>query len=141
MDIIEILKLKIQKSLSSLGQEIELNNIVIERSKDLAHGDYATNAAMKFCKLFAMNPRALAENITNTIDMEGIEKIEIAGPGFINVYFSNESVSSIVEKIRNEKMNFGKDCAKGMMSDVDKKINLEYISANPTGPMHVGHGR
>lgn len=114
----------------------------LERPKDDANGDFASTVALRLSKQLGKNPREIAQAIVDNFPENSIvNKIEIAGPGFINVYLNHESVSSIVEKIRSEKLDFAKGCAKGKVSDLDKKINLEYISANPTGPMHVGHGR
>lgn len=135
MDIIEKLKLNIQKAFSSLGQEVALNDIIIERSKDESHGDYATNAAMKLCRLFAKNPREVASLLIEQIDKSEIEKIEIAGPGFINFFMKHDSLQPIVKKIIEEKDNFGKASRNG------KKINVEFVSANPTGILHVGTAR
>ena len=135
MDIVESLKLKIQKSLSSLGQEVNLNDIVIEHSKDAAHGDYATNAAMKLCRLFKRAPLDVAKAIQENIDMDGIEKIEIAGPGFINFFMKNDSLQVIVKKIIEEGDKYGRSPSNG------KKINVEFVSANPTGILHVGTAR
>ena len=135
MDIVESLKLKIQKALASLGKEVALNDIVIETSKDTAHGDYATNAAMKLCRLFGAAPRDVANLIIGAIDMEGIEKIEIAGPGFINIFMKHDSLQPIVKKIIDENDNYGRSERNG------KKVNVEFVSANPTGILHVGTAR
>ena len=99
MDVIESLKLKIQKALSKLGQEVSLDDIIIEKSKDSAHGDYASNAAMKFSRLFGKAPRDVANLIIENIDLDGIDKIEIAGPGFINFFMKNDSLQAFVQKI------------------------------------------
>ena len=92
MDIILILKTKIQSALNKLGQEVDLNDIVIENSKDKTHGDYASNVAMKFSRLFGKAPRDVASLIIENIDMSSIDKIEIAGPGFINFFMKNDSL-------------------------------------------------
>ena len=137
------LKTLFQEAIASanLGVEDEVDP-ALERPKDDANGDFASTIALRLSKQLGKNPREIAQAIVDSFPQNSIvNKIEIAGPGFINVYLNSESVSSIVEKIRTEKLNFARDCAKGMTSDVDKKVNLEYISANPTGPMHVGHGR
>ena len=86
MSIEETLKIKIKDSLKSEGLDLELNDIIIENSKTPEHGDYASNVALKYAGRLGMNPRQLAEKITNSIDKEVIEKIEIAGPGFINFF-------------------------------------------------------
>lgn len=123
----------------NVGGEVD---VALERPKDDANGDFASTVALRLSKKLGKNPREIAQAIVDGFPENSIiNKIEIAGPGFINVYLNSESVSSIVEKIRSEKMDFAKDCAKGMTGDTDKRVNLEYISANPTGPMHVGHGR
>ena len=135
MDVVESLKLKIQKACASLGQEVALNDIVIERTKDTAHGDYATNAAMKFSRLFGMNPRLLAESIIKSTDLDGIDHIEIAGPGFINFFMKNDSLTIVVKKVISEGDNYGRGEKK------NKKINVEFVSAHPTGLLHVGTAR
>ena len=135
MDVIESLKLNIQKAFSALGVEVSLNDIVIEHSKDTAHGDYATNAAMKNCRLLGKAPRDVANALIEKLDMNGIDHVEIAGPGFINFFMKNDSLQPIVNKILNEKDNYGKLAKNG------QKINVEFVSANPTGILHVGTAR
>ena len=135
MDIILLLKTKIQSALSNLGQEVSLNDIIIENSKDKAHGDYATNAAMKFCRLFAKSPKDVASLIIENIDMSNIDKIEIAGPGFINFFMKNDSLQVYVKKIIEEDENYGRSIRK------NQKVNVEFVSANPTGLLHVGTAR
>ena len=135
MDVIESLKLNIQKAFSELGVEVSLNDIVIEHSKDTAHGDYATNAAMKNCRLLKMPPVAVANALIEKLNMNGIDHIEIAGPGFINFFMKNDSLQPIVKKIIDEKDNFGKLPKNG------QKVNVEFVSANPTGILHVGTAR
>ena len=135
MNVIESLKLNIQKAFQALGVEVALNDIIIEHSKDASHGDYATNAAMKNCRLLKMPPVNVANAIVEKLDMEGIEKVEIAGPGFINFFMRNDSLQPIVEKI----INFGEKYGQGDIKN--KKINVEFVSANPTGDLHVGHAR
>lgn len=135
MDIVDTLKINIQKAFKELGQDVQLNDIIIERSKDQAHGDYATNAAMKLCRLFSKSPRDVANMLIEKIDMTLIEKIEIAGPGFINFFMKNDSLQSILKVIDEKGENFGRNAKKGI------KINVEFVSANPTGLLHVGTAR
>ena len=135
MDVIESLKLNIQKAFSALGVEVSLNDIVIEHSKDTAHGDYATNAAMKNCRLLSKAPRDVANALIEKLDIDGIDHVEIAGPGFINFFMKNDSLQPIVKKIINEKDNFGRLPKNG------QKVNVEFVSANPTGILHVGTAR
>ena len=135
MDIIENLKLKIQAAVLALGQEVNLNDIIIEKSKDETHGDYATNAAMKFSRLFAKAPRDVANMIIGQINMDGIDKVEIAGPGFINFFMKHDSLQAFVSKIISEEDNYGRSPKKNF------KVNVEFVSANPTGLLHVGTAR
>ena len=135
MDISSSLKLKIQDALKKLNQEVSLNDIIIEKSKDPTHGDYATNVAMKFSRLFSKAPRDVASLIIENIDMNGIDKIEIAGPGFINFYMKNDSLQVYVKKIIDEGDNYGRSTKKNI------KVNVEFVSANPTGLLHVGTAR
>ena len=135
MDIVESLKLNIQKAFSAYGFDVSTNDIIIERSKDEAHGDYATNAAMKLSRLFAKNPREVASLIIEKLDQTDIEKIEIAGPGFINFFMKHDSLQPIVRKIIEAKDSYGR------ANRNNKKINVEFVSANPTGILHVGTAR
>ena len=135
MDVVESLKLNIQKAFLALGVEVSLNDIIIEHSKDPAHGDYATNAAMKNCRLLGSNPRDVANKLVEKLDMSGIEKIEIAGPGFINFFMKNDSLQPVVKKIGDAGDDYGRSESKNF------KVNVEFVSANPTGDLHVGHAR
>ena len=135
MDISLNLKTKIQSALAKLGQDVSLNDIIIEKSKDNTHGDYVSNAAMKFCRLFSKSPRDVAALIVDNLDMEGIDRVEIAGPGFINFFMKNDSLQIYVKKIINEGDNFGRSERK------NQKVNVEFVSANPTGLLHVGTAR
>ena len=135
MELIDNLKLNIQNALLRLNIEVSVNDIVIDISKEKAHGDYATNSALKFSKLAGKNPRQLAQELIDNLDLSNIDKVEIAGPGFINFFMKNDSLASIVSKIINEGDNFGRGTTK------NKKINVEFVSANPTGSLHVGHAR
>ena len=135
MDIIETLKLKIQKALQDLDQEVSLDDIIIEKSKDETHGDYASNVAMKFSRLFSKAPRDVASMLIEKIDRDGIDKIEIAGPGFINFFMKHDSLQAFVKRIINEEDNYGRSWKKNL------KINVEFVSANPTGILHVGTAR
>ena len=135
MDIALNLKQKIQTALSKLGQEVSLNDIIIEKSKDTTHGDYATNVAMKFSRAFGKSPRDVASLIIENMDMDSIDKIEIAGPGFINFFMKNDSLQVFVKKIIDEGDNYGRSSKKNL------KVNVEFVSANPTGLLHVGTAR
>ena len=135
MNLVESLKLNLQNAFKKLGFDVALNDIVIEHSRDAAHGDYATNAAMKLCRLFSKPPRDVANLLINELDMSNIEKAEIAGPGFINFFMKNESLQTIIKIIDEKGENFGRQERKNI------KINVEFVSANPTGLLHVGTAR
>ena len=118
--------------------EYDLDSIVIEIPKDKAHGDYSTNLAMQLTKLLKRNPREIANEIVEAIDQDAaqIEKIEIAGPGFINLFLAKNIMTSIITDVLNEKEKFGNsDYGQGI------KYNVEFVSANPTGDLHLGHAK
>ena len=135
MELEVLLKEKLVKALEKMGITLSLNDIVIEHSKDPAHGDFATNAALKYSRLVGKNPRDTANDILSNLDMEGIEKVEVAGPGFINFFMKNDSLQAIVRKIIDSNGEYGRGEKKNF------KINVEFVSANPTGDLHVGHAR
>ncbi|GAA6135575.1 arginine--tRNA ligase [Oceaniserpentilla sp. 4NH20-0058] len=111
--------------------------IMVENTKDKAHGDYASNIAMASAKLAGMKPRDWAQEIINALPVSPIlNKAEIAGPGFINFFVTEAASLSIVNTIFEQGDKFGhNDSGKG------QKVQVEFVSANPTGPLHVGHGR
>ena len=135
MNIELTLKTKIKNAFHILGKEVEVNDIIITLTKDKAHGDYSTSSAMKFANSLGKKPLDLAKELIANIDTDGIDKIEIAGPGFINFFMSTSSISDVVKKIINE----GDAYADAPKKNI--KINLEYVSANPTGDLHLGHAR
>lgn len=111
--------------------------VELERCKDPAHGDFASNIAMKYAKIFRMNPRVLADELVVSVPlMAAVASMEVAGPGFINIRLSRESESQVLESIIREGDNYGRHQAVNPL-----RILLEFVSANPTGPLHVGHGR
>ncbi len=129
------LQLILAEVAKKLGLEIKPEEIVIERSKDPSHGDYATNLAMKSAKALHKAPKQIAEDLLKEISSDKIEKIEIAGPGFINFFMKAESLNSIVKTILDEGERYGDGERKNI------KINVEFVSANPTGDLHLGHTR
>lgn len=135
MDIVESLKINIQNAFKAIGADVDASSIVIEHTRDEAHGDYACNAAMKYCRLFGKAPRDVAQMIVDNIDMSSINKIEIAGPGFINFFMKHDSLQPIVKKIINDGEEYGRSEKK------NQKIDVEFVSANPTGLLHVGTAR
>lgn len=136
LDIETSLKTTIQNALKALGVEIALESIVIERSKDKAHGDYATTVAMTQARNLHKAPALIAKDIVANIHEDFIENIEIAGPGFINFFIKSDSLSSIIKTIVAEGDKYGEAKEKHK-----EKINVEFVSANPTGTLHLGHAR
>ena len=115
-----------------------LDQIVIEIPKDKAHGDYSSNLAMQLTKVLRRNPREIAQGIVGAIDKEAgnIDHVEIAGPGFINLFLRKDAMTSIIKEVLEEKDYFGNsDYGQGI------KYNVEYVSANPTGDLHLGHAK
>ena len=116
--------------------------IILDRPKNRDHGDYATSIALTLAKAANLQPRVIAEVIIKTLNENnllvpaGISKVEIAGPGFINITLESASQGSVVIEI----LTAGKKYGQGQ-SLSGKKINLEFVSANPTGPIHLGHTR
>ena len=115
----------------------DLSRIAVEPPREEAHGDLAINAAMVLARDFKARPRDLAAKIAEKLRaLQGVVKVEIAGPGFINVSLDPSVWLSVLESVVEAGWDFGRaDLGKG------ERVNVEYVSANPTGPMHVGHGR
>jgi arginyl-tRNA synthetase len=126
----------INTSLKKIG--LETNDIILEKPKEEKFGDLSSNIALLFSKKLKTNPRNIAEEIINNLDYDKnlISKIEIAGTGFINFYISDFYYKNNLNTILNKKSAYGK-------SDIykDKTANIEWVSVNPTGPLHTGHGR
>ncbi|HSP85396.1 MAG TPA: arginine--tRNA ligase [Psychrobacter sp.] len=113
------------------------NNSQITRTKDASHGDFASNIALTAAKAAKANPRQLAEKIVNALpENQDIRQVEIAGPGFINVFLNTEAKFAVLDDIFNSQTSFG------LSKQFDgQKIQVEFVSANPTSSLHVGHGR
>lgn len=111
--------------------------IQVDRTRDPSHGDLATNIALMIARGAGLNPRDMAQKIITALpSSDAIEKVEIAGPGFINFFLTQDSASAIVSEV----LQSGSDYGSSNLGH-NKKIHIEYVSANPTGPLHVGHGR
>jgi len=120
-----------------LSADVSSLAIVIERPKSAEHGDFATNLALMLAKPLKQNPRAIAEQLINALpESEYIAKVEIAGAGFINFFLSNTTKQLIVREILQAGEIFGHN-----HDGQNQKVQVEFVSANPTGPLHVGHGR
>ena len=116
----------------------EAPQAALERPRDEANGDWASTVAMRTAKLAHKNPREIAQIIVDHIPANDmIASVEIAGPGFINIRLSDAVLQGVVREVREEGDNFGR----GTIPEGERYVNLEYVSANPTGPFHVGHGR
>jgi arginyl-tRNA synthetase len=117
--------------------EIDLPEIQIDRTKDKKHGDFACNIAMMLAKPAKMNPRQIATEIVAALpESEFVSQVEIAGPGFINFYLTAEASQQVVLEILSKGDSYGRS-----QVGQGKKVQVEFVSANPTGPLHVGHGR
>jgi arginyl-tRNA synthetase len=114
---------------------VELNGIHVERPKDPAHGDFATNVALANAGVLRRNPREVAENLVEALDAPFVREAEVAGPGFVNFRVSAEALWNEVGSMLREGELYGRREPSG------DPVLLEFVSVNPTGPMHVGHGR
>lgn len=129
-----IKQLLIEATNKSFNQTIPVDSIEVQATKSKGFGDFATNVALKINKVVKLPPRQVAEILLqNLTPSKEIQKVEIAGPGFINFYISNETQLGIINRIIADEFFF--------QQDRDESVYLEYVSSNPTGPLHVGHGR
>ncbi len=142
-NIVEDIKKQIDSCLRSAFEKAELGcdfpeNYVVEKPREKAHGDFSANLAMLLAKPAKKAPRQVAESLVAAMSLEGtyIEKVEIAGPGFINFFLSGAQRCAILEAICTEGKDYGRSDAKA-----GQKIMVEFVSANPTGPMHMGNAR
>jgi len=112
-------------------------NIQLSRTKDPSHGDFACNLAMMLAKPAKKNPRELAQLLIDALPAhDDLEKVEIAGPGFINFFVAQSNTLSVINSINTQAETYGLSNIGG-----GRKVQIEFVSANPTGPLHVGHGR
>lgn len=118
--------------------EGELTPFTVETPANREHGDYAVNAAMAWARVFRKAPRAVAEALTGQLDLEGtfIDRCEIAGPGFMNFFLNDTYYAEILRDIEKKGADYGKSDFGG-----GKRVLVEFVSANPTGPMHIGNAR
>ncbi|MEE0874303.1 MAG: arginine--tRNA ligase, partial [Ruminococcus sp.] len=116
----------------------ELPEFIIEIPADNSHGDFATNAAMAGAKAFRMPPFKIAKAITDNLDLSGAlcERFETAGPGFINFFLGADFYSGVLKAIESDPLGYGSSDFGG-----GEKVMVEFVSANPTGPMHMGNAR
>lgn len=129
---------EIEKSIQQANIVESIPEIKIEIPKDTKNGDYATNIAMVLTKLAKRNPREIAQLIVDHLDTEAahVKKIDIAGPGFINFYLDSSYLNAVIDQALELDTQFGR-----VAESKKKKILVEYVSANPTGDLHIGHAR
>ena len=136
----EKLKQEIKQSVikAGLATEEQIPNVILETPKEKAHGDYSTNMAMQLARVAKKAPRAIAEDLIANFDKSkaSIEKIEIAGPGFINFYMNNQYLTDLIPTILEQDDKYGETQVGN-----GQKIQVEFVSANPTGNLHLGHAR
>ncbi|MFN2348355.1 MAG: arginine--tRNA ligase [Thioalkalivibrio sp.] len=132
----------IQQAIDTLRQDGTLPtdaavDVQVTRTKDKAHGDFATNVALQLAKPARKKPRDVAEAIVARLPTSGlVARTEIAGPGFINLFLGEQARLSVIAAIREQGDGYGRSTLGG-----GKRVQVEFVSANPTGPLHVGHGR
>lgn len=142
MNAVEKVQQAIKLAISEAVQKAELTTepmeIHLESPKDKANGDYATNIAMQLTRIAKKAPRAIAEAIVKNLDKESanIEKVEIAGPGFINITIKKDYLLDVVKTVLEQKEDYGRT-----NSGAGERIQVEFVSANPTGDLHLGHAR
>jgi len=144
MNAVEQVQQAIKEALVAAIQKAELVedtsalNIHLETPRSKENGDYATNIAMQLTKLAKKPPRAIAEAILESLNTEGtnIEKVEIAGPGFMNITLRKDYLAEVVTTVLNQGLDYGRTNA-----GKDEKVQVEFVSANPTGDLHLGHAR
>jgi arginyl-tRNA synthetase len=142
MNIFALFETRVREALESLTRSgrlpegLDLSRVVVEPPRDASHGDLATNAALVLAKEAKQNPKALGEALAEELRTDPrIVEASVAGPGFINLRLAPEVFQDVIRAALSEGENFGRGQMPG------GPVNIEYVSANPTGPMHVGHGR
>lgn len=144
MNVVEQVQTKLKEEIKAavikagLAEEAQIPDVILELPKEKSHGDYATNMAMQLARVAKKPPRKIAEELVESFDKNkaSIEKIEIAGPGFINFYMNNAYLTDLIPTILEAGDRYGETTVgKG------EKIQVEFVSANPTGDLHLGHAR
>jgi len=134
----DAIRAALTEAAARLGASVAASTIEIEQPRDPAHGDLATNLALTLAKSLKQKPRAVADRLVATLTLpQGlVRKIEVAGPGFVNFFLAEAQLATVLAGVLAAGGNYGKgDAGRGT------KVNVEFVSANPTGPLHVGHGR
>lgn len=138
MNLKQQLKEAIEAAIKNTGLVEEFPEVKVEVPKDKNNGDFSTNAAMTLTKLARKNPREIAEAIIDNIDKESasIKEISIAGPGFINFKMDSAELANVIYTVLDKKENYGRS-----ELETKEKVLIEFVSANPTGDLHIGHAR
>ena len=137
LDVKSQLTALLQQALASVAPTATDTPIHLERPRDPTHGDFATNLAMQLAKALKKNPREIAQQLVNELPVSAlVTKADVAGAGFINFTLDAGAKTSVVKAVLAEGENFGRSMLGGW-----QKVQVEFVSANPTGPLHVGHGR
>ncbi|EIJ80270.1 arginyl-tRNA synthetase [Bacillus methanolicus PB1] len=144
MNIVEQVQSKLKEEIkaavlkANLAAADEIPDVILEVPKEKSHGDYSTNMAMQLARIAKKAPRMIAEQLVSQFDRSkaSIEKIEIAGPGFINFYMNNSYLTDLIPTILDKGDAYGETTVGG-----NQKILVEFVSANPTGDLHLGHAR
>lgn len=136
MQLNDKIKSKIVEILKSIDESFDESTVLLTSNKDNSHGDLSTNVALRNAKKFNMQPLQLANLIKDKFFCDEVTNVEVAGVGFINFYLKSDTLGSIIDEIIKADENYGQS-----FKDKDNKVNLEYVSANPTGYLHLGHAR
>ncbi|MGL6008831.1 MAG: arginine--tRNA ligase, partial [Culicoidibacterales bacterium] len=142
MSVVEQLKEQLREQIQQAVTKAEIVStetsfeIQLEKPKDGTKGDFASNVAMQLTRIAKRNPREIAQAIADNFVWDAVERVEVAGPGFINFYLKNDTLTQVVRNVLDLGQDFGRSTiGKG------KKVNIEFVSANPTGDLHLGHAR
>ena len=132
----ENIKNKLSEILTSLGVSFNTDEIVLVKSDKREHGDYACNIALKKAKSISLTPIDLANKIVSSFSLDGVSKVEAVNPGFLNFFLKQDELGFVISQILDQQNSYG-----NINLGNNKKVNIEYVSANPTGLLHVGHAR
>ena len=114
-----------------------LPKVVVERARDPRHGDFATPVALSLARVLRRKPRDIAERLAERLsEMSRIGRVEVAGPGFVNFHLSAAALQGVVREVTAAGEAYGRS-----QRGAGRRIQVEFVSSNPTGPLHVGHGR
>ena len=132
----QLVRVQLQEFANGSDIDVDLENLGISKSKNRNHGDYSSNIALRLCRDFSMQPLELAQQLAEVLsDCDQLQKVTAVAPGFINFFLLEDNRYQVVVDVLQAGTSYGKQAKK------DSSILLEFISSNPTGPLHVGHGR